>query len=271
MRPKKNKKNKKNAKQGRRPNPAKATNPGKRAPFGGRPKGLRGRIAPTRENMGRMLAEKGVPLSPQQLDQLWAYHQLIRKHNHERELTRIIGFENSVVKHYLDCLVVGDYVHLPSPLLDIGTGAGFPGIVLKIRYPQLKVILAEPRPKRTRFLNLVIQELGLKDIEVFDHKVVSRSFTKPVAGVITRALETMDKTFLRTSACLSEGGLLVFMKGPGVEPEIADIEKRFGDSFSLLAHHSFQLKGTPFERRLIVYEKKVPVLTMPEQIEGSRD
>ena len=174
--------------------------------------------SPSIQQMAKMLERSQIKLNQQQLDQLWRYHNLIRRRNQDRELTRIIGFEPMVIKHYVDCMIIGKFFNLPSPLVDVGTGAGFPGIPLKIRYPHLKMVLAEPRPKRVAFLREAIAELGLKNVEVFEHKVSSRSFTQPMKGVITRAVETMDKTILRTSGCLEPGGYLVFMKGPGVDP-----------------------------------------------------
>ncbi|NBW99575.1 16S rRNA (guanine(527)-N(7))-methyltransferase RsmG, partial [bacterium] len=135
------------------------------------------RITPSQVNMDHMLREAQIKLNPTQLDQLWKYHQLIRKRNEDRELTRIVGFEPMVIKHYIDCMIVAQFWKLPSPLVDVGSGAGFPGIPLKILKPEIHMILAEPRPKRIEFLFEVIEELGLKHIEVFEHKVVSRSFT----------------------------------------------------------------------------------------------
>lgn len=212
---------------------------------------------PNSEQMSRILESSGIKLNREQIEQLWRYHNLLRKRNEDRDLTRIVEFRQMVVKHYVDCLIVAKFTTLPSPLLDIGTGAGFPGIPLKIRYPHVKMVLAEHRPRRVNFLNEVIRELGLKNVRVFDHKVVSRSFQEPVEGVITRALETIDKTLLRTSACLGVGGRLFFLKGPNVDPEIADVKRRFGDKFKLVQDEHYRLPGTEHERRLVVFEKIV--------------
>lgn len=213
------------------------------------------RATPSQKTMVEMLNKAGIRLNQHQQDQLWKYHQLIRKRNTDRELTRIIGFEPMIIKHYVDCMIVPRFWSLPSPLVDVGSGAGFPGIPLKILFPSLDIILAEPRPKRIEFLNEVIEELGLKQISVFEHKVVSQSFTTPVQGVITRAVETMDKTALRTSASLQVGGQLIFMKGPQADEEVKEMKRRFKDQFKLLLDHPYQLPGTQHERRLIVYEK----------------
>jgi 16S rRNA (guanine(527)-N(7))-methyltransferase RsmG len=205
--------------------------------------------------MDALLKKSGIRLTPKQLEQLWRYHNLLRKRNEDRDLTRIVGFEPMVQKHYLDCLIVGDLFKLPSPLLDVGTGAGFPGIPLKIRYPHLQITLAEPRPRRVNFLKEAITECRLDRVEVFDHKVVSDSFQKPMAGVITRAVEEMEKTLLRTSKCVREGSRIIFMKGPAVDPEVKVVDRRFGKSFRLVLDKAYTLPHSHHERRLLVYER----------------
>ncbi len=205
--------------------------------------------------MDALLRKSGIRLAEAPLKQLWRYHNLLRLRNVGNELTRLIGFETIVVKHYVDCLIVGNFVRLPSPIVDVGTGPGFPGIPLKIRYPHLKMILAEPRPKRVEFLHEVIRELGLKDIEVFEHRVVSQSLTTPVQAVITRAVETIDKTLLRTSASLVQGGQLIFMKGPNVDDEIREVRRRFGKAYELKLDQHYTLPFSTHHRRLVVYER----------------
>ena len=205
--------------------------------------------------MNQLLVKSGIELTRRQLEQLWRFHNLIRNRNHDRELTRIIGFENVIIKHYVDCMTVGDLFELPSPLMDLGSGAGFPGIPLKIRYPRLKIILAEPRPKRIKFLNEAIEKVELDQTEVFEHKVVSRSFTQPVAGVISRAVEEIEKTILRTSGCMQKGGLLIFMKGPNADEELAVALNRFGKDYVIHFDKAYTLRHTPHQRRLIVLRR----------------
>lgn len=214
------------------------------------------KLIPSREAMVALLRASQIHLNAEQLSQLWAYHNLMREHNKTRELTRIIDFRMVVIKHYVDSIIIGKWVSMESPVLDLGTGAGFPGIPLKIRYPHLKFILAEPRPKRIEFLNLVVSRLGLKNTSVFEHKVVSQSFQTPVKTVITRAVESIDKTLLRISGCLEKGGTAIFMKGPNLQDELEVAHRRLGPTYQLLQDHAYQLPGTPFRRRLIVYERK---------------
>ncbi len=204
-----------------------------------------------------MMKQAGISLSDGQFKRLWDYHNWLRHRNDDRELTRIINFEAVVVKHYIDCMIVGDIYPLPSPIMDLGSGAGFPGIPLKIRYPELEMVLAEPRPKRVEFLNEVIDRLKLEKTKVFEHKVVSQSFTEPMAAVISRAVEEIPKTLLRCQGCTVPGTKIIFMKGPNVDEEIREAKKRPGDLYKLIFDKAYTLPGGEHnERRLIVYERQ---------------
>jgi 16S rRNA (guanine527-N7)-methyltransferase len=139
-------------------------------------------------------------------------------------------------------------------MVDIGTGAGFPGIILKIQNPELELTLAEPRPNRIQFLNDVIRELQLKKISVFGHKVTSNSFSSPVSMVITRALETIDKTILRSSGAVNVGTQLVFMKGPNVDQELKEALKLFGNYYQLKEDKAYNLPKSNQQRRLVTLE-----------------
>ena len=87
-----------------------------------------------------------------QIDSLWRYHRMLRQANERLNLTRIHNFENMVLKHYVDSLLVLRFVELPSPLVNMGSGPGLPGIPLKIARPGVRMILAEPRGhERTSF------------------------------------------------------------------------------------------------------------------------
>src|SRR4028118_1565735 len=129
---------------------------------------------PGRTSLRTIVQRCGVSLTDGQLDQLWAYHRLLRGANAELNLTRIHNFENMVLKHYVDSLLVLKFVELPPPLIDMGSGPGLPGIPLKIARPDVELILAEPRGNRAEFLGLVRDRLGLEDVEVVARKVNSR-------------------------------------------------------------------------------------------------
>ena len=209
--------------------------------------------------MEALLERADISLSNTQLGQLWAYHQLLRRYNPKLNLTRIHNFANMVIKLYVDSLLPGRMVALPSPLLDIGTGPGMPGIPLKIAHPDAEIILAESRKHRAEFLEIVIKELSLKKVSVVGHGITPK-FNRPAAGVITRAVESIDKTLSRIEGCLQKEGLAIFMKGPGCDDEIELAGRRFHDQYELWQDIAYQIPHTPHHRRLVVFRRKTAPL-----------
>src|SRR4051794_40127344 len=157
-------------------------------------------MLPGRKSLEAILRGCGILLSPDQYDSLWSYHRMLREANAELNLTRIHNFENMVLKHYADSLLVLKFEALPSPLLDMGSGPGLPGIPLKIARPDLDMILAEPRGARAEFLRQVTARLGLERVEVFAGKI-SPNYRGTVAGVITRAVGPIPGTLDRVAHC----------------------------------------------------------------------
>jgi 16S rRNA (guanine527-N7)-methyltransferase len=215
-----------------------------------------GAVKPGPEGLDAILKRCGIELDRGQLDRLWRYHRMLRGANERLNLTRIHNFENMVLKHYVDSLLVLRFVELPSPLIDMGSGPGLPGIPLKIARPQVRMILAEPRGARADFLSEVCEQLGLERIEVYAHKL-GPDYPEPVAGVISRAVASIPETLDRVAACLPTGGRMIFMKGPGCDEEIAAAEASHGGLFRLAADHAYEIPGTPHQRRLVVYERLV--------------
>lgn len=109
----------------------------------------------------------GIKVSSEQLNQFNRYYELLIEWNEKINLTSIIEKKDVYLKHFYDSATIVKVINLEKEksLCDIGTGAGFPGIVLKILFPTLKVTLIDALEKRIKFLNVVISELNLKDIE----------------------------------------------------------------------------------------------------------
>ncbi len=213
------------------------------------------------ENMAKILSSCGIVLDKEQVELLWSYHNLIRRHNPELNLTRIKNFTSMVIKLYADSIYPELLMDLPSPLIDLGTGAGMPGIPLKIAHPNLYIILAESRKKRVIFLNNAVSSLGLDNIEVHGG-MITEAFDRPVSGVITRAVEPIEKTLERISGCLEKNGLAIFMKGPGCGEELIKAQRKQIRDYRLVDDISYEIPGTPNKRRLVVFERK----TVPKGI-----
>ncbi len=209
---------------------------------------------PDAEQLSRILESSGIKLSAEQLGQLWTYHQLLRRYNQELNLTRIHNFRNMAQKLYVDSILPGKLIELPSPLIDLGTGPGMPGIPLKIAFPHLEVLLAESRRNRVEFLELALEELRLGKISVIGH-AIGTSTEIPVKGVITRAVGTISQTIERIAGSLDREGLAIFMKGPRCDEEIQEALARFGNRFRLVEDHNYKIPDSPHERRLVVFER----------------
>jgi len=207
-------------------------------------------------SLKRWFIKCNLPLSDKQYKQLWQYHNLLREKNEEYDLTRIFQFDEMVQKHYIDSILVAQLLDwtLPSPLLDLGTGAGLPAIPLKIACPETEFILSEGRHKRVRFLHEVVEALGLEKIEIYGHKT-SASFSRPIRGVITRAVEPIAKTLARVKRSLQPGGWAIFMKGPKCDPEIKEAIESMSRFYRLERDIAYTIPHTPHQRRLVIFER----------------
>lgn len=209
---------------------------------------------PTPERMEALLKHCNINLAPSQLNQLWAYHQLLRRYDADLNLTRVRNFENMVLKLYADSILPALHTPLPSPLLDLGTGPGMPGIPLKIFRPDLHILLAESRQNRIEFLKKAAAGVGLPGLDVVD-RGIAPDFDRPVAGVITRAVESIADTLARVAGCLMQDGMVIFMKGPRCDEEIEKASKAFASAYALADDIPYRIPHTPHRRRLVVFRR----------------
>ncbi|HEY2157583.1 MAG TPA: 16S rRNA (guanine(527)-N(7))-methyltransferase RsmG [Isosphaeraceae bacterium] len=229
-------------------------------------------MTPGRKSLDTILKGCGITLPDPAVDALWAYHQMLREANARLNLTRIHQFDNMVLKHYVDSLLVLRFEELPSPLVDMGSGPGLPGVPLAIARPDVRMILAEPRGARAEFLREVVDRLALPNVEVYANKVNAR-FPHRVRGVITRAVASIPETLDRVAHAIEPGGRMLFMKGPDCEEEIAEARRTHASLFSIAADHAYTIPATTHDRRLVVYERtqaQAPAITRGDD-EPSRE
>jgi 16S rRNA (guanine527-N7)-methyltransferase len=131
-----------------------------------------------------------------------------------------------------------------------------PGIPLKIFRPDLYILLAESRKNRTDFLKTAVARLDLAGLEVVE-RGIAPDFGRPVAGVITRAVEPMADTLARVAGCLLQDGLVLFMKGPRCDAEIEAAVPAFSSDYELVADNAYRILQTPHRRRLVVFRRRV--------------
>lgn len=187
-------------------------------------------MAPTCDHILRDgLDRLGIPLDDAAIAGLCRFQAELAKWSQKMNLIARAPLAEVIENHFLDSLTllpVLQGLKTPAPFLDIGSGAGFPGLALKIAWPELLVTLVEPRQKRISFLRHVIRTLELDGIEVIDERIEPGQSTLKGAArsfpVITSRAFTALADFLALCAPLSPpGGMVLAMKGPRADEEIA--------------------------------------------------
>ncbi len=192
-----------------------------------------------------------------QLNQLEKFYQLLIEWNEKINLTRITSEEDVYLKHFYDSLTITKVVDLSKvkTLCDVGTGAGFPGIVLKIMYPNLKVTLIDSLQKRVNYLNEVIKELDLKEIEAIHSR--GEDYQGKFDVVTSRAVANIQKLVNYTMHLVSKNGVFVAMKG-NIEEELTDeVEKELSKKYQIVRIEEFLLPSENSKRSLVVMKNRL--------------
>ncbi len=158
-------------------------------------------------------------LSDQMIDQLMVYLNLIEKWNRVYNLTAIRERDEMIKLHFLDSLSILNYVEMEH-VLDVGSGAGFPGIVLAITKPELKVTVMDSVNKKTTFMQQVKSELLLTNLNVVNARVEEYQPTTLFDGVITRAFSSIQDMLSMTEHTLQKNGAWLAMKSKDVKEEL---------------------------------------------------
>ena len=207
------------------------------------------------------LKKIGIDVTDSQLMQLDKYYHLLTLWNEKINLTRITEENDMYLKHFYDSLTLYRVIDLNSglSLCDIGTGAGFPGLVLKIIFPTLRVTLVDALLKRVNFLKLVIDELGLKDIEVYHDRAESfaRNNREKFDIVTSRAVANLRVLSELSIPMVKVNGYFVAMKGLCDDEidEASDILKRLGSSVEVVDNFTLPVENS--QRSLIKVRKSV--------------
>ena len=163
-------------------------------------------------------------LSDQMIDQLMAYLNLIEKWNRVYNLTAIRERDEMVKLHFLDSLSILNYVEMEH-VLDVGSGAGFPGIVLAITKPELKVTVMDSVNKKTTFMQQVKSELSLSNLNVVNARVEDYQPTILFDGVISRAFSSIQNMLSMTQHTLKKNGTWLAMKSKDVKEELEALDQ----------------------------------------------
>lgn len=180
-----------------------------------------------------------IPLDSEQIEQFRAYAALLAEWNQKMNLTAIADSEGVQKKHFLDCLaglpLVAEEYGSSLPLkralacVDIGTGAGFPGLPLKIAWPSLKLTLVDGTAKKIRFLNEVVGALGLDHVTLVQGRAEelgrNRRFRGQFDLVTARAVARLNTLTEYVMPFVRQGGLALLYKGPNAAEEFMEARK----------------------------------------------
>lgn len=168
------------------------------------------------------IASLNLNVTDHQVDQLLDFIKLIEKWNKAYNLTAIRDREEMARLHILDSLAIVPHVE-SQRVIDIGTGAGLPGIPLAICLPEISFTLLDSNAKKTRFVQQVVLELKLKNVEVLHSRVENYHPEKAFDVVLTRAFAGLPDIVKLTAHLLTQDGVLLAMKGQTPDAELAEI------------------------------------------------
>lgn len=188
-------------------------------------------------------------LDGDQQSALLAYLSLLEKWNKVYNLTAVRDPEQMVPQHLLDALSIRPYLS-GKRILDVGTGAGLPGIPLAIAEPEYEFVLLDSALKRTRFVTQAVGELGLKNVEVVQSRIADYQPAELFDTITSRAFTATEDFVAATGHLLADKGQLLAMKGKLPEQEINNLP----DQWSCKAH-KLDVPGVVGERHLLVIKQ----------------
>ena len=202
------------------------------------------------------IRELGIEATESQMNQLNKFYNLLKEWNQKINLTRIIEKKEVYLKHFYDSLTIVKEVNLKeiSTLCDVGTGAGFPGIVLKIFYPNVKITLVDTLLKRVKYLNEVIKELDLDNITAIH--IRAEDLHNQYDIVTARAVANIEKLLKYTMHLVKETGYLVAMKGNVDEELSEEVQRKINKKYKIIKINKFYLPIEKSHRSLVIIGKK---------------
>lgn len=208
-----------------------------------------------KETFNQELKKLNIELTPKQETNLEKYYNLLVETNQTTNLTRITNKKEVYLKHFYDSLTITKVITLTNQkIIDIGSGAGFPGLVLKIIYKDLDITLLDSSQKRIDFLNKVIKELNLKKIKTVHQRI--EDYKEERFDIVTSRAVAKTNTLLELSCNLAKiNGYYIFLKG-NIEEELKDSKNAIKKlNLKLIQTEKFNLPIENSNRTIIKIKK----------------
>lgn len=206
--------------------------------------------------------ELQIEIQEKQIMQFYQYMNLLMEWNDKINLTSIIEPKEIIEKHFIDSLTVIKQIEKHAKIIDIGTGAGFPGIPIKIIYPEAKIILVDSLRKRINFLNTVINEIALKDVKTIHSRAEDLGkdieYREKFDISIARAVSPLNTLIEYLIPFVKISGKCICMKGPNSNDEIEKSERAIrilGGEIEKI--EEFVIPETQIRRKIIIIKKIV--------------
>ncbi|MFC0471563.1 16S rRNA (guanine(527)-N(7))-methyltransferase RsmG [Halalkalibacter kiskunsagensis] len=219
----------------------------------------------SKKQFNALLEEKGITLTPKQTEQFQLYYQLLVEWNEKMNLTAITEEDDVYLKHFYDSLTASFYFDFQEGqrLIDVGAGAGFPSIPLKILYPTIHVSIVDSLKKRIHFLEHLASELGLEGVSFFHDRAETfgqnKDHREKYDVVTARAVARLS---VLSELCLplaKVNGHFIAMKGAGAQDELNDAKKAIKLlGGTVIGDDSFTLPLEESERHIVHVSKEKP-------------
>lgn len=215
------------------------------------------------EQFKEALAQAGIQLDERQLQQYARYLELLVEWNEKMNLTAITEPEEVYLKHFYDSLTLGLHFDLNQEgltLCDVGAGAGFPSIPLKIAFPNIHVTIVDSLAKRITFLEELVKELGLEGVSLYHDRAETfgqnKQFRAQFDVVTARAVARMSVLAELCLPLVKKGGYFAAMKAASTEAELTDAKKALTTLGGELERDiAFELPDDAGERHILLIKK----------------
>lgn len=218
------------------------------------------RIEEFKEEMKKYLTFLNIEFEEEKIKQLYEYMNLLIEWNKSINLTAITEPKEIIIKHFIDSIIISKYINKESSLVDVGTGAGFPGIPLKIMRSDIEVTLVDSLNKRIKFLDEVIERLKLNNIktiharaeDIGNNKLYREQFDYSTSRAVAN-IATLSEYLI---PLVKENGKCFYMKGPDVDKELEKGKKAIDVlGGRILNKEQYNLPFTDIKRSIIIIEK----------------